>query len=124
MHISKLLVRCLQAAVVFLATFAFTFQVSAQNGATLDVVLSDPSQMAITDASVKLENVSSGAASQNAASASGGRYQFNVAPGNYRLTVTHSSLRRTEREVTLGAGEPRELRLALQLEPLAQNVLV
>jgi outer membrane cobalamin receptor len=117
----RLLLRFLPNSVLLLACFALAPVARAQDAATLDVSVYDPSGAPVADATVVLEGLSSG--DRQTVSSGGGRYRFDVPPGSYRLTVTHAFLRRLERELTLGAGS-RVLRVTMQLEPLAQNVLV
>jgi outer membrane cobalamin receptor len=102
----------------------FPSRISAQNSAGLDVAVFDPRQAAVSDATVVLQGLSPASDELAPASGGDGHYRFDVPPGRYRLTITHAFLRRTERELTLDAGQRRDLRVALQLEPLAQSVLV
>jgi vitamin B12 transporter len=99
-------------------------QASPQNSAGLDVSVFDPSENPVTDAIVVLQSVSPTGVERPAVAAGDGRYRFDVPPGRYRLTVTQPSLRRFERELTLEGASRRALRVTLQLEPLAQSVLV
>ena len=120
----KVLVRLFFAVLLFLAYFGFPFHVSAQNAAGLDVAIFDPQGAAVTDATVVLRGLSPAAGEKPAVTNGDGHYRFDAPAGRYRLTITHPSLRRLERELALDAGPRRELRITLQLEPLSQNVLV
>ena len=121
---NRLFVRFLQAALLLLAFSVFASPASAQNAATLEVAVFDPSGAAVADAAAVLQSLSSPGDRRQGVSSGDGRYRFDVPPGRYRLTITHSFLRRLERELALDAGERRELRVTLPLEPLSQSVLV
>jgi outer membrane cobalamin receptor len=45
-------------------------------------------------------------------------------PGRYRLSISHDSFARTDQEITIAAGETRELQFRLALEPLSSKVVV
>ena len=47
-----------------------------------------------------------------------------VAPGRYRVTIARDSFARVEQEITVAAGETRELQVRLSLEPLSSKVVV
>ena len=80
-HLRKFSVR-LTALVVLFTSFVFVPPTSAQNKATLEVSVFDPTEAAVTDAAVALQSSSSSAEpQQQPSSAANGRYRFNVAPG-------------------------------------------
>jgi vitamin B12 transporter len=125
MHSShRLLLRFSSVFIVLLGTLLLTARASAQNTATLDVAVFDPSPAAVTDATVVLQGLSSPGEQRQGVSSGGGHYRFDVPPGRYRLTVTHASLQRFDRELALDAGARSELRVTLPLEPMSQSVLV
>src|SRR3989441_4322334 len=61
---------------------------------------------------------------QRATSGDDGRFTLSLAPGKYRVRITHPSFARVEEELALTAGETRELRIRLELERLAATVVV
>jgi vitamin B12 transporter len=120
----RYVVRLLSVVVLFFAYFVSPSHLSAQNTAGIDVAVFDPQGTAVGDATVVLQGPSPAAGERTAVASGDGRYRFDAPPGRYRLTITHASLQRLDREVTLDAGPRRELRVMLPLEPLAQSVLV
>jgi outer membrane cobalamin receptor len=123
-NFSRLFLRLLPAAFLLLASFVFAPPASAQSAATLEVTVFDSGEAAVADATAVLQGLSSPGEERQGVPSGEGRYRFDVPPGRYRLVITHTFLRRLERELALGAGERRELRVTLQLEPLSQSVLV
>ena len=121
---SQVFLSFLSAVSLLLASFVFTSSVSAQSLATLEVAIADPSEAAVADAIVTLQGLSSPGDRREGDFSGQGRYRFNVLPGRYRLTITHASFRRVDQELTLDAGQRRDLRVVLQLEPLSEHVVV
>ena len=56
--------------------------------------------------------------------ASDGRFILTLAPGRYRVTIARDSFAQAEQEITIAAGETRELQVRLALEPLSSKVVV
>ena len=56
--------------------------------------------------------------------ASDGRFSLTLAPGRYRVTIARDSFAAAEQEITIAAGETRELQVRLALEPLSSKVVV
>ncbi len=85
--------------------------------------LSDPSGGAIPGARLTLLSDSQ---STLTTSDSAGQFRWdNLAPGRYRLRITHPMFELLEREVLLDEATPVvELHLTLRLEPLSQSVVV
>ena len=108
--------------------FGFSFSslcARAQTSATLSGILRDPSGAAVAGAEVSVErHLIAGANPVRTASGNDGRFVLPLPPGNYRIHITHPSFARFEQDVTLAAGETRELRARLELEPLAATVVV
>lgn len=97
----------------------------AQNPATLTGTLSDPSGAGVARAEVTAERLPASSVSLlRTTSGNDGRFSFSLAPGRYRLRVTHASFSKVEQETSLAPGETRELALRLRLEPLAASVVV
>jgi vitamin B12 transporter len=117
-------------AVAFLLfDFAFDIPVFAQNTATtatIEGVITDPSDAPVASATAQLQATPSVAGNRpaQATSSADGRFRFDVPPGRYRLTVTQESLRRYEQDLNLSLGQNPDLRIQLALEPLSSSVVV
>jgi outer membrane receptor protein involved in Fe transport len=112
-------------AVVLLGALSAVPLAQAQSTATLNGTLTDPSGAAVARAEVSAERLPAAAGSVlRTASDADGRFALALAPGDYRVRVTHPSFARAEQQVTLTAGETREVHLRLELEPLAATVVV
>jgi len=96
----------------------------AQSTTTLTGTLTDPSGAAIARAAVSAERLPAPGNLQRATSGDDGRFTLSLAPGKYRVRITHLSFARVEEELALTAGETRELRIRLELERLAATVVV
>jgi vitamin B12 transporter len=53
-----------------------------------------------------------------------GRFNLTLPPGRYRVTIARDSFATAEQEITIAAGETRELQVRLALEPLSSKVVV
>ena len=99
----------------------------ASSTATVAGVLTDPNHRAIGGAHIV---VTSRGASRGVApiaetdSRDDGSFKLNVAPGEYRVTITRDAFAKVERDVTVTAGQPLELNLQLEIAPLATSVVV
>jgi outer membrane cobalamin receptor len=112
-------------AVVLLGALSAVPLARAQSTATLNGTLTDPSGAAVARAEVSAERLPAAAGSVlRTASDADGRFALALAPGDYRVRVTHPSFARAEQQITLAAGETREVHLRLELEPLAATVVV
>jgi len=97
----------------------------AQTNATLTGTLTDPSGAAVAGAEVSAERRPAATANPpRTTSDSEGRFALSLAPGDYRVRIAHPSFARIEQDVTLAAGQARELRVRLELERLAATVVV
>jgi len=123
-HLQKSAVHLFALAFLLFPYCAGWSPLFAQGSASLDVTVFDQHDAAVADATVTLQALSPASDPRDAVATGDGHYRFDVPAGRYRLTVTHDFLRRVDREITLDAGPRRELRIAMQLEPLAQSVLV
>ena len=78
----------------------------------------------IADAQVSAESIPPAGAPARGVSASDGRFSLTLAPGRYRVTIARDSFATAEQEITIAAGETRELQVRLALEPLSSKVVV
>jgi vitamin B12 transporter len=120
-HLLKLL------PLTLLSVSAFSSIAIAQtNNATIQATLTDPSNAPVSGAAITLQSLP---ATPNSApiqveSSPEGTFHVTVAPGRYRLTITQPSLQRHESEISLVAGETRDLRVQLPIEPLSSAIIV
>jgi len=114
------LLRRSAAAVLLL----FSLTALAQYSGNVQGVITDPSEAAIANASVRLRNVDTGI-EQSDATGSSGNYRFtSLAPGNYVLTAESSGFRKTEVRFTLSTSETKGINLNLPLAQAQQMVTV
>lgn len=92
--------------------------------AVLDGTLTDPSGAAIAAATVSAEPIN--AASQVASVQTGpdGKFSLQLAPGQYRVTISDAPFERVQREFTLAAGDSQTWDARLELAALSSNVIV
>jgi len=97
----------------------------AQQTATINGTLTDPSDAAISGARVSAQALDTPSGPpKETTSAPDGTFTLTLAPGRYRVSVQHSSFTRVEEEFTLAAGETRTWGVRLELAPLAADVVV
>lgn len=97
----------------------------AQQSATINGTLTDPSDAAIVGARISAQSLdSSGAPRKEIASAADGKFTITLAPGRYRLSIQHPSFTLVEQEVELSPGETRVWDVRLELQPLSADVVV
>jgi vitamin B12 transporter len=110
--------------VAVLLGFTFVIPAFSQSNATIEGVVTDPSDAVVAAATIELRQLPSDNHPVQAASSGEGRFQLAAAAGRYRLTITHPGLRRYEQQLNLATGENRELHVQLALEPLSSSVIV
>jgi vitamin B12 transporter len=107
-------------------SFCVVQQSSAQSTSILNGTVTDPAGRPVPGVQVTVEKVPGfpGATPAQVVTGDGGRFQFMLSPGTYRLRVTHPQFARVEQLITLAAGETREWRARLELERLSTTVVV
>jgi vitamin B12 transporter len=106
---------------------AWNSDLLAQASARLIGIVTDPAGRPIADALVVATPVSptSPSAQELEASSDGaGQFAVTLAPGSYRLKISHESFITVEQVVDLTASSTDQLALRLQLAPLASTVVV
>jgi vitamin B12 transporter len=113
------------SAVLIFLNFVAASSTHAQT-ATLSGVVTDPRGAVVAGAQITAAQIPSSAQGepQRTVSESDGRYTLKLAPGRYRVSITHDSFARMEQELAIAAGEMRELPIRLALEPLSAKVVV
>ena len=92
--------------------------------ARISGIVTDPQGSAIADAQINAESVPSAGPPERGVSAADGRFVLAITPGRYRVTIARDSFATTEEDITVVAGESRELQVRLALEPLSSKVVV
>jgi vitamin B12 transporter len=92
--------------------------------AKISGIVTDPQESVIADAQVNAESIPPAGQPVHGVSGSDGRFVLTGPPGRYRVTVARDSFATAEQEITVAAGETRELQVRLILEPLSSKVVV
>ena len=92
--------------------------------AKISGIVTDPQGSMIADAQVSAESIPPAGSPAHGVSASDGRFSLTLAPGRYRVTIARDSFAAAKQEITIAAGETRELQVRLALEPLSSKVVV
>ena len=123
-------VLCYLCSAVFLVVFsavppaAAKAQTTATVAGTVTGIVTDPGGAAIAGAQISAEQISSAGEPQRALSTSDGRFALTLPPGRYRVTISRDSFTPVEQEITIAAGETREMQVRMTLEPLSSKVVV
>jgi vitamin B12 transporter len=118
---------CPLVAVLMICFLLVCGSVSAQGStnAILTGVLADSSGRPITGAKVVATSAApSTKETKETQSHDDGTFALTLAPGNYKLVITHEPFTPAERDVNLGAGQQLELKLQLEISPLSAAVIV
>jgi vitamin B12 transporter len=118
--------------VVFFLCIAHVFAVLAlapqsiaqTKPANISGIVTDPQGSVIAGAQISAESLPAVDALLRTTSAGDGRFNLGVAPGRYRVLIARDSFAQAAQEVTVAAGETRELQVRLSLEPLSSKVVV
>ena len=101
-----------------------TFTCFAQYSGNVQGAVTDPSQAAVTNATVHLRSVDTGI-TQSVTSDSSGFYRFSsLAPGNYVVAVEAPNFRNAEAKFTLSTDETKSINLPLSLASAEQTISV
>ncbi len=92
--------------------------------AKISGIVTDPQGSVIADAQVSAESIPPAGSTVRAVSASDGRFILMLPPGRYRVKIARDSFAPAGQEITMAAGETRELQVRLALEPLSSKVVV
>jgi vitamin B12 transporter len=110
--------------VFFVLTSISPYSVAQAQTARISGIVTDPQGSVIADAQVSAETIPPAGPSAHGVSGSGGRFVLMLTPGRYRVTIARDSFAAAEQEITIAAGETRELQIRLALEPLSSKVVV
>ena len=118
----RVLLCCLIAFLVL--TSVAPRSVAQTQTARISGVVTDPLGSVIAEAQVSAESVPSAGPPLHTVSASDGRFNLTLPPGRYRVLIASDSFARVDQEISIAAGETRELQTRLALEPLSSKVVV
>src|ERR1700722_16892712 len=96
----------------------------AQQTATINGTLTDPSEAAIVGAVVTAQPLDAAGAGVHAETGPDGKYSLALNPGRYRVRFQHPAFTTAEQEFTLGAGDSRTWDVRLELQPMSADVVV
>lgn len=96
--------------------------VAQSKPATMNGVVTDPQGAVIAGAQVSAKSIPSSSVQVAGTSSSEGRFALTLSPGRYRVTVSHDSFITVEQEISIAAGEIRDLPVRMSLEPLSSRV--
>ena len=110
---------------VLLSAFVvFPVFTQAQSNATIRGKLTDPSGLAIVDATLTAQSLDSGTTTVRAQSGPEGDFSLTLAPGRYRVAIERASFAGVEREFTLAGGETQTWDVRLELAKMSSQVVV
>jgi vitamin B12 transporter len=98
--------------------------IAQTQSARISGIVTDPQGSVIADAQVSAEAIPPAGPLAHGVSAHDGRFVFTLPPGRYHVTIARDSFARADQEITIAAGETRELQIRLALEPLSSKVVV
>jgi len=99
-------------------------RLTAQQAATLEGTVLDPSGAAIAKAEITLISAIPDAPMAHATSDGAGRFSLTLPPGDYGLAVKHAAFAAYSRELQLMAGERREITVRMSLDANSEKVVV
>jgi vitamin B12 transporter len=87
-------------------------------------IITDPQGSVIAQAQVSAEAIPPADSPAHGVSAGDGRFSLTLPPGRYRVKIARDSFAPADQEITIAAGETRELQFRMALEPLSSKVVV
>jgi vitamin B12 transporter len=116
-----LLVFSVVSLIVF---FSAPILAQTQKSATLTGSITDPRGATIAGAQISVDQIPSASEPLHSTSGSDGRFSLTLAPGRYRVNISHDSFTPVIDEITLAPGETPEWNIHMSLEPLSSKVIV
>jgi outer membrane cobalamin receptor len=106
--------------------FAFAPAIAgfAESQATLTGSVVDPSGAGVSGAHVVATQPGQNKPAGETLTSADGRFTLPLAAGKYKIEVTRETFAAGEMQVELAAGQTRDLRIPLELEPLSASVVV
>jgi vitamin B12 transporter len=121
--VRALILRC---SVVLLSLFSLAQFAAAQNQSSgkLSITVTDPRGALISGAQISATSTPPSGGPVRGISTSDGSFTLALSPGKYRVTISRDSFAQIAEEVSIAAGETRELQVQMALEPLSAKVVV
>ncbi len=118
--------------ILFFVWFAASFAVlsvvpgsfAQTKGGGISGAVTDPQGSAISGAQVSAESIPPAGAAVRGVSGADGRFSLALSSGRYRVTIARDSFAPIAQEITIAAGETRDLQVRMALEPLSSKVIV
>lgn len=110
----------------FLSLFLSAQFAAAQNQplGKLTGALSDPRGAVIAGAQISAQSIPAPGETIRGVSSSDGAFALTLPAGRYRVTISHDSFSSFDEEISITAGETRDLQVRMALEPLSSKVVV
>jgi vitamin B12 transporter len=113
---------CFAALLIVLSTVPSS--VAQTKTAGISGIVTDPQGSAIAGAQVSVETITPAGPPAHDVSSSDGKFTVTLPSGRYRVSIARDSFATAAQEITIAAGETRELQVRLALEPLSSKVVV
>jgi vitamin B12 transporter len=111
---------------LLISLFLFAPFAAAQNytAGKLAGAVVDPHDAAIAGAQIVARSISPSGEAIRGVSSSEGTFALTLPAGRYHVTISHDSFKQIDEEISIAAGETRDLQVRLALEPLSAKVVV
>jgi vitamin B12 transporter len=124
MRFSARVLLFLFSAALPIALFVVPPSIAQTQTARISGIVTDPQGSVISDAQVSAESIPPSGSPAKIVTSGDGRFGLTLPPGRYRVTIARDSFARTEQEISIAAGETRDLQVHLALEELSSKVVV
>ena len=111
-------------AASFIFTLAAAARAQSQTQATLTGAVVDASGAGIAGARVVATQSGQNKSAGETVTGANGRFTLSLAAGKYKISVAHEAFAPGQTQIELAAGQTRDLRIPLELEPLSASVVV
>jgi hypothetical protein len=113
-----------QSLVLFILSLFLAASAHAQFTASIQGIVTDPSDAAVGQAKITLENLATHVTAETTSAGDGGYRFVSLAPGTYKVSVTASGFSKTETTFTLDAGQNLSVPVALKVGTASESIEV